>query len=55
MINTMTVTADMENGEVAIFKVIPTGTMEQFLNDVEWIVSPECVVALEAEGCWKIV
>ncbi len=55
MENTMTITANMENGEVAIFKVIPTGTMEQFLDDVEWVVSPQCVADLEEEGCWEIV
>ena len=51
----MTITAPMKNGEVAIFKVIPSGTMEQFLNDIEWVNSPECVKTLENDGCWVIV
>lgn len=51
----MTITAPIENGEVAYFSVIPSGTMEQFLEDVEWINSPQCVADLEKEGCWTIV
>jgi len=54
-IKPLTITAPMKNGEVAVYSVIPSGTMEQFLNDIEWINSPECVKELEKEGCFLIV
>lgn len=51
----MTITADMENGEQAFFKVVPLHGLEQFLSDVEWVSCPEDVVTLANEGCWEIV
>ncbi len=51
----MTITANTKSGEVAYFKVIPSGTMEQFLSDVEWVVSPECVIDMANDGAWTIV
>jgi len=51
----ITITAPMSNGEVAVFRVIPAGTMEQLADDLEWVVAPECIQDLEDMGCLTIV
>lgn len=51
----MTITADTKTGEVAYFSVIPSGSIEKFLNDVEWISDVDDVIELEKEGCFTIV
>jgi hypothetical protein len=55
MTKAMTITANMKNGEVAYFSVIPSGTIEQFLNDIEWVSCPEDVVEMANDGAWSIV
>lgn len=52
---TLTITADMENGEQAFFKVKPLVSIDEVLSAVDWVVSPQCVLDLAEDGVWEIV
>lgn len=54
--NTMTITVPTGNAnEVAYFKLGFTCPLEEFIENVEILVSPECVFEGEEMGFWKIL
>lgn len=52
---TQTITAPMSNGELAVFKLGFTTSIEEFMENVALIVSPQCVIDGEEFGMWKVL
>jgi len=55
MTKAMTITVENGSGVTVYFSVKPSGSIEKFLEDLEWVVSPECVVEMANDGAWEIV
>ncbi len=51
----LTITAPIEAGEVAVFKIKPLVNIDEAMEAVEMIVSPECVLDGQEMGLWEIV
>ena len=52
---TLTVTIDLDNNEVAFFKLAATTTFEALLSDIEDIVAIECIADGEEMGLWTVL
>ena len=53
--STMTITTPTQSGEVAVFTIKPLVEINEVLEWVELIQSPECVKNGEMLGLWEIV
>jgi hypothetical protein len=53
--NTQTITAPMTNGDLAVFKLGFTSSVEEFVENVGLVVSPQCVLDGEEMGLWSVL
>ena len=53
--NTMTITIDLENNKVAFFKLKSLVSFNEFMDEIDGLVSVEDVIYAENRGKWTII
>ena len=55
IMNTMTITIDLENNKVAFFKLKSLVSFNEFMDEIDGLVSVEDVIYAENRGKWTII